>query len=393
MIYNFDDQIERRGTDAYKYVYLKDLCGREDVLPMWVADMDFATPPFVMKAIEKKLQQRVLGYQCSGERYHNAITSWCQSHYGWTVRPEEINYVPGVVAGIYLAMQTFTEKGERVLIQDPVYHPFHIVPQGSDRVVVWNRLETGNRKPETWSMNLETLRRDIRGCRMMILCNPHNPGGICWSRETLQQVAHICHEEGVIVVSDEIHCDMLLGGRRHIPFASVSDEARDITITLQAPSKTFNMPGIVGAQAIVQNPELRERYFQYIGHSDMDLGNSFCYDAAAACYSEEGDEWRRQMLRYVEGNIDALVAGLEPVCDKISVVRPEASFLVLLDCRGLGFKTQKEITRFFADQCHLGLNPGEMFGSQGLGYMRINMGCPRSTVLEAAERIKKALNK
>lgn len=383
MQYNFDEIIERRGTDAYKYVYLKDLCGREDVLPMWVADMDFATPPFVMDAIQKKLSQRVLGYQCSGERYRNAIVNWNSSHHGWNIKPEDINYVPGVVAGIYLAMQTFTEKQDKILIQDPVYHPFHIVPEGSGRTVVWNRLET-------WNMNLETLEHDIHGCRMMILCNPHNPGGVCWTKETLQQVAHICHKEGVIVVSDEIHCDMVLGGRKHIPFASVSDEARDIAITLQAPSKTFNMPGIVGAQAIVQNPELRDKYFSYIEHSDMDLGNSFCYEAAVACYSEEGDEWRNQMLQYVEGNIDALIKGLEPISDKIKVVRPEASFLVLLDCRGLGFKTQKEITRFFADECHLALNPGEMFGSQGRGYMRINMGCPRSTVLDAVNRITDA---
>lgn len=392
MEYNFDEIIDRKGTDTYKYAHIKKVCGREDVLPMWVADMDFKTPPFVMRAIENRLKQQVLGYTCPPESYYESIVNWCRSHFDWDIKTSDINYVPGVVCGIYLAMQAFTEKGDKILIQEPVYHPFRIVPEGSERVIVWNHLV---RTETSVAMDLEALRRDIKGCKMMILCNPHNPAGKCWDIETLREVAHICREEGVVVVSDEIHCDMVLSGRRHVPFATVSDEARSIAITLQAPTKTYNMPGIVCAHAIVPDSKLRKRYFGYIHNSDMDLGNIFAFDCAKACYSEEGDEWRRQMLAYVEGNIDLLTEGLAHITNKIKVIRPEASFLVFLDCRGLGFTSQEECTRFFADKCHLCLNPGEMFGPGGRCYMRINLGCPRETVRKALTLIEdgiKALN-
>lgn len=390
MKYNFDEIIERKGTDAYKYSHIKTVCGCEDAIPMWVADMDFKTPPFVVNAIQNRLQQQVLGYTCPSAEYCQSIVNWCSSHYGWQIKDSYINYVPGVVCGIYLAMHTFTEKGDKILIQDPVYHPFRIVPEGSGRTIVWNHLVRTDTSVE---MNLDALRKDIKGCKMMILCNPHNPAGKCWDMETLREVAHICHEEGVVVVSDEIHCDMLLGGRRHIPFATVSEEAKSITITLQAPTKTFNLPGIVCAHAIVPDDMLREKYFQYIQNSDMDLGNIFAFDCAKACYSQEGDEWRREMLSYVEGNIEVFTHGLSHITDKIKVIRPDASFLVFLDCRGMGFGTQEECTRFFADKCHLCLNPGEMFGPGGRFYMRINMGCPRSTVLKALSQIEAGINK
>lgn len=397
MKYNFDEIIDRRGTDAIKLANVKRVCGRDDVIPMWVADMDFSTPPFVIRALEKRVGQRILGYTCASEAFRRSIKEWCSGHYDWEISTEHIHYVPGVVAGIFLAVHTFTERGDKILIQDPVYHPFRIVPEGSGREIVHNRLI---RTEEGFEMDFDALRRDVKGCRMMILCNPHNPGGICWSRETLEKLARICADEGVIVVSDEIHCDMLLGGRRHLPFASVSKEAEAITITLQAPSKTFNMPGIVCSEAIVPDDKLRERYFGYVRNSDLDLGNVFCYDCAAACYSKEGDEWRRQMLEYVEGNIDALEKGLATVSGKIRPIRPEASFLVFLDCRGLmetlapgkeGQEAQDALVRFFADECKVGFNPGNMFGKGGEGYMRMNIGCPRSVVEQAVRQIAEGI--
>lgn len=389
MEYDFDERIERKNTDSFKYDRMVESCGGNDCsLPMWVADMDFPTPPFVLNAIEKRMSQRVLGYTCSSDEYHSAIAAWCDRQYCWKVRPEHVNYIPGVVAGIYLATQCFTEKGDRILIQDPVYHPFGIVPEANGRVIVRNSLIRTGRG---FDMDLDSLRRDIRGCRMMILCNPHNPGGMRWSRETLEQVAEICHENGVVVVSDEIHCDMILDGARHVPFASVSEKAREIAITLQAPSKTFNMPGIVCAHTIVPDDSLRSRFFDYIHASDMDLGNVFTYDCAIACYSDEGDVWRRSMLEYVNGNIDLLESGLAPFSDRIRVIRPQASFLVFLDCRGLGFENPDDYLHFFSDRCGVCMNPGNMFGKGGYGYMRMNVGCPRSTVLEAVRRMSSAL--
>lgn len=382
----FDEVIPREGTDSYKLKYLKEMCGRTDVIPMWVADMDFRTPPFVMDAIQRRLGQGILGYTCTNDAYFNAICSWNKEEYGLEVRPEEISYVPGVVSGIFLSLLQFTEKGDKVLIQEPVYHPFRLVPEANERQVVMSSLRENGL---SFEMDFDRLRQDIKGCRMMILCNPHNPAGICWSKETLQEVARICAEEGVLVVSDEIHCDMLFGGRRHIPFASVSEEARMNSITLQAPTKTFNLPGIVSAHAIVFNPTIRRRLFSFIERSDQDLGNVLCYDCTAACYSEEGREWRNEMIEYVDGNISLLMERMSKECPVIRPIRPEASFLVLLDCRKMGM-TQTELVRFFADKAHICFNSGHMFGPSGLGYMRMNVACPRSVVSQAIDQMVEA---
>jgi cystathionine beta-lyase len=238
-------------------------------------------------------------------------------------------------------------------------------------------------------MDLEALERDIQGCRMMILCNPHNPVGVCWQSDTLRQVADICARAGAVVVSDEIHCDMTLPGHHHTPFATVSDTARDISITLQAPSKTFNMPGIVCSQAIVPAPGLRQRYFDYIEGTDQDLGNVFTYDCARACYTDEGDEWRRQMLDYVQGNIDYVDSFLRQNCPKIKAMRPEASFLIFLDCREMGL-TQSGLEDFFINKARLALNSGTTFGQGGEGFMRLNVGCPRSTLQLAMKQLAEA---
>ena len=402
-MYNFDELVPREGTDSYKLKYLEEICGRDDVIPMWVADMDFRTPPFVIRALEKRVRQGIMGYTCSNDAYYQAICQWNKQQYGVEVKPDEVTYVPGVVSGIFLAIQTFTEKGDRILIQQPVYHPFRLVPEATDRKVVMSPLR---RTEDGFEMDFSQLRHDIEGCKMMILCNPHNPAGICWSRETLCEVAHICAEAGVLVVSDEIHCDMVLPNslqKKHIPFASVSEEARQHSITLQAPSKTFNMPGIVAAQAIVYNPDLRNRYFSYIEGTDQDLGNVFAYECAAACYSAEGDEWRREMLSYVSANIDVLCDRMKTECPLIRPLRPDASFLVFLDCTALMDKlthgaprdaaAQQKLIRFFADEAHVAFNSGEMFGEGGIGFMRMNVACPQSVVMQAIDQIVAACNR
>lgn len=392
MKYDFDEIVPREGTDSFKLKYVGEICGHTDVLPMWVADMDFRTPPFVIKALEKRIHQGILGYTCTNDRYYDSICSWCKEQYGMDVTPEMVNYIPGVVSGILLAVQTFTDKGDKILIQQPVYHPFRLVPQATGREVVMSPLR---RTATSFEMDFEQLRKDIKGCRMMILCNPHNPAGICWSKEDLQTVAHICVEEGVIVVSDEIHCDMVLHGRRHIPFATVSEEARMNSITLHAPTKVFNMPGIVASHAIVFNPEIRKRYFGFIQGTDQDAGNVFAYDCVAACYSEEGDEWRKEMLAYVAENIDLLCSRLAEECPGITPIRPEASFLVFLDCRELmktkGMEKQEDLICFFATKAHLALNSGDMFGSLGTGYMRMNLACPRSVLNKAIDQMVEAV--
>lgn len=370
-----------------KYEALQDLCGRTDVLPLWVADMDFRTPPFIFEAINKRMAQGILGYTGPSASYRAAIVNWVKGHYDMEITPEMIKYVPGIVPGIFLVVNCFTEKNDKILIMQPVYHPFRLVPEASSRVVVQHELvrtETG------YTIDFEALERDIQGCKLLILCNPHNPGGICWSREQLQQVAHIAKKHGVLVISDEIHCDMVLGNRRHIPFCTVSEEAAGNSITFQAPTKTYNLPGVVASHAIVLDEALRERFFGYVEGNDMSLGNVFAFDCVKACYSAEGDEWRKQMLAYVQGNIDYLDERLQQECPQIKVMRPQASFLVWLDCRGMGM-AQAELEDFFVNKAKLFMNPGTMFGQAGSGYFRLNVGCPRSTVEQAVNQIVEAL--
>lgn len=387
MRHNFDEIVPRQGTDCYKHTYLKDICGREDVLPMWVADMEFRTPEFVMEAIQKRLTQGILGYTCPSDGYYEAICQWNRSQYGLEVTREMINYIPGVVSGIFMSMLALTEKNDRILIMEPVYHPFRLVPQANGREVVMTTLRRGE---DNFEMDFEAFEKDIKGCRMLILCNPHNPGGICWSAEELRKIAEICAREKVTVVSDEIHCDMLFKGRKHIPFASVSDTARRISITLQAPTKTFNLPGIVAAQMIIFDETLRSKVFRFVQGSDMDLGNILAFDCVKACYSEAGSEWKAEMLDYVDSNIDLLCERMASECPQIVPIRPQASFLVFLDCRALGM-TQEELIRFFADKAHICMNSGEMFGPSGVGYMRMNVACPRSMMSQAIDQIVEAV--
>lgn len=388
VIQDFDEIVPREGTDAIKIDRVKDYCGSDDLIPMWVADMDFRTPPFVINAIRKRLEQGILGYTCQNPPYYESIRRWNKEQHGMDVTREMICYIPGVVSGIYLAVQAFTEKGDSILIQEPVYHPFRFVPETCGRKVVQSSLR---RTDMSFEMDFDALRRDIKGCKLMVLCNPHNPGGICWKKEDLQQVAKICAEEGVIVVSDEIHCDMVFRGKKHIPFASVSDEARRGSITLQAPTKTFNMPGIVASQAIVYDEKLRERYFNYIWGTDQDLGNVFACDCVMACYSDEGRKWKEQMLDYVQAGINLVVERFAKECPMIRPIVPDASFLVFLDCTRLGFTSQEELEHFFAFEAKVGMNSGAMFGSGGTGFMRMNVGSPHSIVNEAIDRIISAV--
>lgn len=386
MTYNFDEIISREGTDCIKLEALPELCGRSDVLPMWVADMDFRTPPFIFQAIQKRMEQGILGYTGGSASYKNAIVNWVKGHCDMDITPDMIQYIPGIVPGIFLAVNCFTEKQDKILIMQPVYHPFRLVPEASNRVVIQHELV---RTATGYEINYQALERDIQGCKLLILCNPHNPGGICWTREQLQQIAHIAKQAGTLVISDEIHCDMVLQGR-HIPFCTVSEEALHNCITFQAPTKTYNLPGVVASHAIVLDEAIRERFFGYVQGNDMSLGNVFAFDCVKACYSEEGDEWRQQMLAYVQGNIDYLDERLKKECPAIQIMRPQASFLVWLDCRGLGME-QAALEDFFVNQARVFMNPGTMFGEAGAGYFRMNVGCPRSTVEQAVNQIINAL--
>lgn len=385
--YDFDRIIERRGTGAIKTDALKKVFGKEDLVPLWVADMDFETPDFIVNALKERLEHPVFGYTAEPEDYRPAIIDWVAGLHGWDIRKEWISYIPGIVKGIGMAINALLEKDEKVIIQPPVYHPFRLVPQRNGREVVFNPLRETVDGYEMDFENLEAVCDDK--CRMLILSNPHNPAGITWSRKSLERLASFCHSRGIIVISDEIHADMALFGNRHIPFASVSPEAAACSITFGAPSKTFNIAGIVCSYAVVPDDALRERFYRWIEANEMGSAPIFSHIATVAAF-RHGAEWRRQMLDYIQGNIEFVEDFCREHIPQIRPLRPQASFLVWLDCRRLGLD-REGLNRLFIDGAGLALNDGEMFSPGGEGFMRLNVGTSRAVLKDALERLRSVI--
>ena len=386
--YDFEKIIERRGTGAVKTDALKNVFGKEELTPMWVADMDFETPDFIVEAIRKRLEHPIFGYTVEPEDFRPAIIDWIADHHGWNVQKEWISYIPGIVKGIGMAINALLEKDDKVIIQPPVYHPFRLVPQKNGREVVFNPLK--ELTDGSYEMDFENLEAVCdEKCKMLILANPHNPAGIVWPRETLERLAEFCHDKGIFVISDEIHCDMALFGNRHIPFASVSEKAAACSITFGAPSKTFNIAGIVASYAIVPNDELRERFYGWLEASEFAAPSIFSPIATIAAF-REGEEWRKQMLEYIEGNIDYVIKFCAERIPQIKPLRPQASFLVWLNCRDLNLD-REALNKLFIEEAGLALNDGEMFSPGGEGFMRMNIGTSRIVLQEAMERLEKAV--
>ena len=386
MKYDFDEIIERRGTHSIKFDSMQELWGRNDLIPMWVADMDFRTPSFIVEAIKKRMEHEIFGYTKPSDEYFNSIIRWVDKRYGMKVCKEEIQYIAGIVPGIHHAVCALSEKGDKIMIQPPVYHPFKQVIEGTGRSVVQSPLILRDGR---YYMDFDSMRKQIQGCKLYILCNPHNPDGVVWSREELETVADICKESGVMVISDEIHADMTFLPHKHLPFAMVNDWTHENTVTFMAPSKVFNMPGIIASHAIVFNNDLRERFYSYLEQNDLIMGNAFAYPAVEAAYTQ-GEDWLKQMLDYVYENIRLVDTSLKQKMPKIKAILPEASFLIFLDCRELGYETQEQLVDFFVNKARLGLNDGAMFGKEGTGFMRLNVATPRSIVAEAMKRLEDA---
>ena len=268
MNYDFDKIIDRSGSGDLKHEVLKERYGRDDILPLWVADMDFETPDFILDAMRKRMEHPIFGYTVQPEEYWPTVKKWIADHHQWDVKEEWMTYIPGVVRGLGFAINALTEPGDKIIIQTPVYHPFRTTIEGNGRCTMKNQLiETGG--DNFYEMDFDNLLSIIDGAKMLVLCNPHNPAGITWSKETLQRLADICYEHNVIVISDEIHADLALFGHKHVPFASVSDKAKNISITFQAPTKTFNVAALVSSYAIVPNDKIREKLYSWITANEL----------------------------------------------------------------------------------------------------------------------------
>ena len=383
MRYNFDKIIDRSDTNSVKYDLRKVVFDNPDVLPMWVADMDFETPDFAREAVIKRAEHPIYGYHFKDRPYFNAIQGWLKRRHQWEVPTEWMSFVPGVVCGFNMAVLAFTSEGDEIIIQSPVYPPFHHAVTEHGRKLVNNKLKIGS---DRYEMDFDLLEQQAKTAKMLILCNPHNPVGRCWSREELTRLSEICLKNDVLVISDEIHCDLVLPGYKHTPYATLGKEAAEHCIVFHAASKTFNLAGLATSTAIVPNKELRDKYVHFVESLEAHLGNIFGKVATQTCM-EKGDEWLDQLLAYVQGNIDYVSDFLTTNLPLVRFFKPQATYMMWLDFNAYGL-SELELWHKMTQEAQLGFNRGSDFGQDGSGFFRINLACPRATVEEAMRRLQ-----
>ncbi len=383
----FDKVVDRTGTESLKWVYPRKVLGVANAIPMWVADMDFEAPPTVVEAIKQRADHGVFGYPLVPPSFWQAAIDWLRRRHGWAVEKSWMAMTPGIVPALNFCVRAFTEPGDAVIIQTPVYHPFYYAIENNARHVVRNPLHFDGRR---YTMDFEDLeRRADEGGRLLILCSPHNPVGRVWSREELERLGRIAVERDLLILSDEIHHDLVYGGHRHQVLAALSPDLADRTITGIAPSKTFNIPGLSTAAIIASNPVLLKKFEDEAERSGFDLGQVFGVVGFEAAYAHGGD-WLDALLPYLEANIDFMDRFLAERVPGIRLVRPEGTYLALLDCRGLGIAPD-DLNRFFLTRAQVYFSDGIMFGRELEGFVRVNFGCPRSLLREALERIERAV--
>lgn len=387
--FDFDCVVDRHHTCATKIEEMDARFGRHDLLPFWIADMDFEACPAIIEALRRRLDHSVLGYTTPPAAFYGTIASWLRTRHGWDVDPAWLTFLPGLKKGLGLCINHFTRPGDAIVIQPPVYHSFRSVIEGNGRRVAANPLVRD--ADGRYAMDFDGLRRVFRDERpaMMIVCNPHNPIGLQWDAHTLRRLAAMCRDHGVVLVSDEIYGDMMLGGRRHVPTASVSPEAADITVTLGAPSKTFNIPGIVSAWAAVSSPRLRAPFYAWLEANEFNTPPIAAIVATQAAY-EHGADWLDQALAYLDANVSFAEDFLRRRVPGVSLYRPEASFTIWLDFRSLGLAGDS-LVRLLVERGRLALSEGAGFGAEGRGFMRMNVGVPRSILAEGLRRLADAV--
>ncbi len=388
MKWNFDEEIRREGTSCIKYDLRKEVFGTDSVIPMWVADMDFRTPDFIIKSLRKRLDHEILGYTFRPPEYNSSIIGWFQKRHNWRIESEWISFCPGVVPSLNLCTLAFTRPGDSIIVQPPVYFPFFWAVESHGRNLIMNQLKEVNGR---WEMDFDSLEKSITaGTKMIIISNPHNPVGRVWTPEELTRLAEICLKNNILLLSDEIHCDLMLPGNIHTPVAVLSDKISDITVTCIAPSKTFNLAGLSTSSVIISNPVLRKYFNSRIEHLHIGNGNIFGTIASISAYSE-GYEWLYSLMEYVSGNVDLVVDYCRDHIPEITPVRPEATYMIWLDCRKLG-KGGKELHDFFIREAGVGMNEGSTFGPGGEGFMRMNVATTLGKVRLALGQMEKAVS-
>jgi len=387
-MWNFDEPAPREGTDCIKYDLREEIFGVKDVIPMWVADMDFNTPDFIVKSLQKRLDHAIYGYSFRPDEYFLSMINWIKCRHNWTIEKDWITFNPGIVPALNFCTLAFTQPGDNIIVQPPVYYPFFSAVESHGRKLNYNRLIESDGK---WTMDYNSLIAGIDSkTKMIIISNPHNPVGRAWTPQELKNLADICLKNNIIIISDEIHCDLTLPGFTHTPMASLSEKIADNTVTLISPSKTFNIAGLSTSSVIISNPVLRKSFKHIIDTLRVENGNIFGNIASIAAYTH-GHDWVDALLDYIDHNVEYVKDYCTEMIPEIIPVQPEATYMIWLDCRQFGM-TGKELRNFFVTKAGIGMNEGSTFGPGGEGFMRMNLGATHKTIIKALEQIEKAVS-
>ncbi|MDR1595132.1 MAG: PatB family C-S lyase [Prevotellaceae bacterium] len=387
MVYNFDETVDRRNTNCEKWDNCAERFGQSDLLPLWVADMDFKTPDFIINALKQRLEHEVLGYQIRPASFYNAVANWLQQR-GWTIDPQKISFSPGVVPAINFAVNVFTNPGDKVLINTPVYHPFMYAVNNHGRTLVKSSLvDSGN---GYYTIDFDDFERKLaNGVKMFIMCSPHNPVGRVWTLDELTKIGELCLKYNVLIISDEIHSDLVFAPHKHTYLASICEEFANQTVTFIAPSKTFNVAGLSSSIVYSDNCALHEQFSKYLNRLSVSAGTIFGDIALEAAYTH-GDSWLSQLLEYLSGNCEYVVDYLKNYIPQIKARKPEGTYLMWLDCRGLNM-TMSQIHEFLTSKAGIALNPGRIFGDEGEQFVRLNIATQRSILAEAMDKLRNAM--
>lgn len=386
MKFNFDKPINRKNTDCFKWDYLNEVFGKNDILPMWVADMDFPAPAKVTEILQTRAAHGVFGYTITPDSYYNSIISWLKKRFNWKIKKKWIVNTPGIVPAINIAIQTFTKKDDKILVQTPVYYPFFLSIQNNQRKIVNSKLKLIDDHYQMDFLDLE--KKFAKGVKMMLLCSPHNPVSRVWKKTELEKLADLCLKYNVLLISDEIHADIIFSKYEHFPIAKF-EKIKNQIITMNSPSKTFNIAGLYTSYLVIESENLRRAFQNSLEKLWLLHGNLFGIEALKAAYLF-GEDWLEELLKYLEANYLFVKEFLENYLPAIKAIKMEGTFLSWLDCRKLDLK-QKELVKLFVEKAKLGLSSGKDFGSGGEGFMRMNIGCPRSYLAEAMRRLQKTV--
>ncbi len=384
--YDFDSIVERKNTASLKWDWMRNIYGREDLLPMWVADTDFLSPPEIIEALQKRTEHGVFGYGIPPKTMFSAVTNWVEKRYGWKIKESWLIESPGVVTALAFAIQGLTEEGDKVLIQTPVYPPFYTMIKNNNREIVKNPLKYINGRYEIDFADFEEKLKS--GVKLFILCSPHNPVGRVWTEDELEKMGELCKKYNVFVVSDEIHADIIFRPNVHTPLASLAG-LEEMTVTCIAPSKTFNIPGLQASVMIIPNAEIRKKITAAQGKIGYSGNNILGRTAMEAAYTH-GKQWLEQLIEYLKGNRDRVIGFISRELPDLHVVPSEGTYLLWIDCRKLGL-SDIELKKRLVEKGKLALEPGTKYGEEGTGFVRMNIGCPRKLLEEGLIRLKNAL--